>query len=416
MNTTDWRAELGTKTTEILGRYGVAGRIEVESRLVWLIGNGPTVEVSLTETDASKAALNAAGLKSVAERLARDLSRARHAASRESGSTAGWLAWAKVLPTFALVALGIWMAFRYLTPNQHMASNAWSPKKGAHSSRGVQSPPAKLVEKQVLDDQNCVRTVTRIQQGGAVTPLDIDGWVVELSLVSAQDDLLPTAAALKDYFQLRADGIERTHHAANTPMLNQTDAQQAAVLISKEPLATVSPNAASGILVTWRGQYVTPYFSESDRTEYVKVADALFNALHASHGALYARCIQGGARHLGSWFRGPNVGAALWMLVTEMGVISGSVRVPGLGASSGLENYEAPLKYLAETVGPITRRKAAYILSPSGGFVSERIGQFATVEFPFSPANRASLASLAIARKVWPTTDNRTIPAASAMP
>jgi hypothetical protein len=415
VNTTDWRAELGTKTTEILGRYGVAGRVEVESRLVWLIGNGPTVEVSLNEADAANAALNPAGLKTLAERLARDLSRARRAASRESGSTAGWQAWAKVLPTLTMVALGVWMAFRYLTPH-HITSSDWSSKKSAHLSHGVQSPSAKLVEKQVLDDQNCLRTVTRIQQGGTVTPLDIDGWVVELSLVSAVNDLLPTAASLNNYFQLRPDGIERTHHAANTPGLNQTDAQQAGVLISKEPLATVSPNAASGIVITWRGQYVTPYFSESDRTEYFKVADSLFNSLHASHGALYARCIQGGARYLGSWFRGPNVGAALWMLVTEMGVVSGSVRVPSLGASSGLEDYEAPLKYLAETVGPITRRKAAYVLSTSGGFVSERVGQFATIEFPFSPANRASLASTAIAHKVWPTTDNRTIPAASAMP
>ena len=415
MNTTDWRAELGTKTTEILGRYGVAGRVEVESRLVWLIGNGPTVEVRLTEVDASKAVLSPAELKSLAERLARDLSRARRAASRESGSAAGWVAWAKLLPTLAIVAFGAWMAFRYLTPHQPTTSSTWS-KKGAHLSHGIQSPSTKLVEKQALDDQSCLRTVTRIQQGGTVTPLDIDGWVVELSLVSAENDLLPTAAPLNDYFQLRSDGIERTHHAADTPMLNQTDAQQAAVLISKEPLATVNPNAASGILITWRGQYVTPYFHESDRTEYLKVANSLFDALHASHGALYARCIQGGARYLGSWFRGPNVGAALWMLVTEMGVISGAVRVPGLGASFGLENCEAPLKYLAKTVGPITRSKAAYLLSTSGGFVSERVGKFATVEFPFSPANRASLASWAIARKVWPTTDSRAVPVASVVP
>jgi len=415
VNTTDWRAELGTKTTEILGRYGVAGRVEVESRLVWLIGNGPTVEVSLTEADASKAVLSPAALKSLAERLARDLSRARQAASRESGSTAGWLAWAKVLPTLAIVALGMWMAFRYLTPHQQTTSSTWS-KKGTHLSQVTQIPSARSEEKQVLDDQSCLRTVTRIQHGGTVTPLDIDGWVVELSLVSTQNDLLPTAALLNDYFQLRSDSIERTHHAANTPRLNQTDAQQAAVLISKEPLATVNPNAASGILITWRGQYVTPYFHESDRMEYLKVADSLFNALHASHGALYARCIQGGARYLGSWFRGPNVGAAVWMLVTEMGVVSGSVRVPGLGASYGLENCQAPLKYLAETVGPISRRKAAYLLSSSGGFVSERIGQSATVEFPFSPANRASLASSTIAHKVWPIADSRAIPVPSTMP
>jgi len=395
---TDWRAELGAKTTESLGRFGVAGRVEVESHLVWLIGNGPTVEVALMESDPARIEQDPGQLQPIAERLARDLARARRKAAGQTGGSVGWLASARLLTPLVLVALAGWLAFRYLLPQKAPPERA---NLGAKLNRGLRSPAPKLSDKQLLDDQNCLRTVSRIQQGGTVTALDIDGWVVELSLLSALADLTPDAPALAEHFPMRPGELERKHHSEYTPLLNRRDSQQAGVLISKEPLASVAPRIKAGIVITWRGQYVAPYFDPTERAEYLKLASVLYEELHASHGALYARCVQGPARYLGSWFRGPDVGGALLMLVAAMEVTGGSAHAVDSDSPSGPEQWRGAMQELAEKLKPVTRSRAAYALSSSGGTVSERLGQFATVEFPFSPANRANLASSAIAAKVW---------------
>jgi hypothetical protein len=233
---------------------------------------------------------------------------------------------------------------------------------------------------------------------------------VELSLLSESPRLDPAIAALDNYFPRQPGSIERTHHAPNTPLLNQAQGDAAGVLVSKTPLA-VSGLRGSGITITWRGKYVMRYFDQVDRSEYTKVADALFLDLGASYGALYARCIQAPARYVGSWFRGPTVGGALWILVAEMEVVSGSATVPSSTAGNSPENWTEPLHSLAEKLQGVTRKRAALILASSGGSVSERPGQFATVEFPFSPANRANLAASAIARKVWPGDSTPVAPA-----
>jgi hypothetical protein len=399
----DWRAELGTRTTEILGRFGVAGRVEVESQLVWLIGHGPTVEVRLSESDLAMAALGSTQQKPIAERLARELARARRKAAGDAGSASSWAQWAKLIPPLALTSLGIWAAFHYLAPRGAADVRSLSAK-GARLNRGLQSPAKQVPERQALDDQSCLRTVTRIQQGGTVSPLDTDGWVVELALLSERDNLNPAATALNDYFPLQAGSIERTHHGPNTPLLNDTQGESAGVLISKDPLG-LSGIRGSGISITWRGKYVARYFDPTERAEYISVANALFADVNASYGALYARCVQGAARYLGTWFRGPTVGGALWMLVAEMEVVSGSVSVPGLNAGSEPDVWSAPLSQLADKLQNVSRKRAALVLANSGGTVSERPGQSATVEFPFSPANRANLAAATIARRVWPSAD-----------
>lgn len=399
MTNTDWQAELGAKTTEALGRFGVAGRVDVERHLVWLIGHGPTVEVRLTESDVSAATQSPTELLALAERLARELSRARRRATGQTSARDSWLAWLRLPVPLALLAIGLWLAFRYLQPKPS-ATDGSQPKD--HQVRGSHSASARFADKQVLDVQNCQRTVTRIQQGGTVTPLDIDGWVVELSLIGTQVTLVPSAPALDQHFPTRPGGRERSHHSVHTPILNQADATQSLVLISNEPLSTVTPQPGSGVVITWHGQYVAPYFQPNERSEYIRLAGVLFEDLKASYGALYARCAQSPARYLGSWFRGPDVGAALWMLVAEMEIASGSARLRLSAESSQTDEVRSALGRLAATVHPITRKRAAYVLASSGGTVSEKLGRYASVEFPFAPGNRANLASSSIAHQVWP--------------
>ncbi len=208
-----WRAELGARTTEILGRFGVAGRVEVEGQLVWLIGHGPTVEVALPELLTTSAAQTPKELERIAERLARDLAAARRRAAGKAVVETGWLSWLKLVPPLAVMFIGAWAAVRYLSPHRsRLAPAAALASSGIARAAVAAADPS--AEKHAHDYRTCLQTVTRIQQGGSVTALDTDGWVVELSLISDNPDLSPSSAVLLDYF---ASSTQR--HRANLALV-----------------------------------------------------------------------------------------------------------------------------------------------------------------------------------------------------
>lgn len=392
-----WRAELGARTTEILGRFGVAGRVEVEGQLVWLIGHGPTVEVALPELSTTSAAQTPVELNRLAERLARDLATARRRAVGKSESDSGWLGWLKLVPPVLIVLIGVWVAVRYLLPHRNKLTSGTSI---ALSSvvRPTASAADPSADKRERDYRACTQTVARIQQGGSVTPLDIDGWVVELSLISDRPDLDPASTALGDFFEHRPNDIERSLRWSGAPILSQVDPSSAGVLVSKEPLAQAAPGTGSGIKITWRGQYVASYFKEFEREEFTHLADSLYQSTGARYAGLYARCAQGVARYLGSWFRGPDVGGAAWSLIAEIGLFADVPQVPTVKSGDGPEQWAIPLNRLSILAHSMTRKQAAFILASSAGSVSERAGQSATFEFPFAQGLRANTASLRLIR------------------
>ncbi len=392
MTETGWRAELGARTTEILGRFGVAGRVEVEGQLVWLIGHGPTVEVALPELTTTSAAQTPQELERLAERLARDLASARRRAAGKSDSDSSWVGWLKLLPPISIMVLVTWAAAHYLLPSRN------PPKSGSSLNTSTVARPTTLAagpatDKRERDYLSCIQTVTRIQQGGSVTPLDIDGWVVELSLISDDADLDPSSAALSEFFEKRPNDIERSQHWAGSPSLAGVNPSLAGVLVSKEPLAEAAPVTGSGVKITWRGQYVSKYFNELERQEYIHLADALYRTTNARYGAMYARCAQGTARYLGAWFRGPDVGGAVWSLIAEIGMFADVPQVPGVKSGDGPAQWLIPLNRIAILAHPLTRKQVAFALSSTAGAVSERPGSSATLEFPFSQGYRANAAS-----------------------
>ena len=392
MAETGWRAELGARTTEILGRFGVAGRVQVEGQLVWLIGHGPTVEVAIPELSTTSAAQTPLELERLAERLARDLANARRHAVGKSDSESGWLGWLKLVPPVFIVVIGTWAAARYLLPrgNRLTSAAALGHSAVARATLAVTDPSA---DKRERDYRACLQTVARIQHGGSVTPLDIDGWVVELSLISDKPDLDPSSKVLGDFFEKRPNDIERSQKWTGAPLLTQIDASVSGVLVSKEPLAEAAHVTGSGIKITWKGRYVKLYFNELERREYVDLADSLYRATGARYAALYARCAQGEARYLGSWFRGPDVGGAAWTLIAEVGLFADVPQIPNIKSGDGPEQWSAPLNRIAILAHSLTRKRATLILSSTAGSVSERPGQSATLEFPFSQGFRANTAS-----------------------
>ena len=190
-----------------LGRFGVAGRVEVEGQLVWLIGHGPTVEVALPELLTTSAAQTPAELQRIAERLARDLRTVDDTPSENPSLTPAGSGGFNQFRGARRRSRGASAAVRYLLPNRNRPA---SPIALAASGTSITTPIAVDVsaEERARDYQACLQTVARIQHGGSVTPLDIDGWVVELSLISDKPDLNPGSAALLKYSENRPHYIE----------------------------------------------------------------------------------------------------------------------------------------------------------------------------------------------------------------
>lgn len=401
----DWRMGLAARATGQLGRFGVAGRVKIEGQLAWLIGHGPTVDVRLTENDALAAQQGPSELNVVAERIAGELARARRRAVGKVGGSNNWIAGLKLMLGMATLAAVAGAAFYYLTPRRNSnITYRHTPGKGQSVRRGSTAP---LDVDAAASDQHCTEVFNRIQRGGSVTPLDIDGWVVELSLVSNADTLTPDLPVLNDYFERRSNNIERQTKWANSPQLDHANPALAGVLVSKEPLVTAIPGGRSGIVIAWRGQYVATYFSQTDRQEYVRLAHSLYVETGAQYGALHARCVHSPSRSLGAWYRGPNVSGALSFLAAHMELFADNSSIPGSAGARGPEDLRKPLEELWIRLKAADRRKATYLLATAGGSVSERPGQFATLEFPFSPGNRAALAAHNIARNVWPSPSSR---------
>jgi len=386
-----WRAELAALTTEILGRYGVAGRVEVEGHLVWLIGHGPTVEVGLPELATTSAAQTPAELRRLAERLARDLASARRNAIGKSDSSPDWMGILKVFPAVLFVIV-VGFAIRYLVPPSAPSKSPSRSVAGTSNRKtAISSDPDQ--ERHDREYKSCLESVSRIQRGGSVTALDADGWVVELSLISESSNLDPSSTVLGEYFEPRPNDIEKKQVWTGAPLLLQLDSHGAGVLVSKEPLATAAPVMGSGIKITWRGQYASQYFKEAERREFIALADSLYRDTQSTYGALYARCAQGVARYLGAWFRGPNVGGAVWSLIAELDVFSDVPQLPGIKPGDGPEKWALALNRLASLTRSVTRKRAAFVIASSAGSVSEQPGKYATLEFPFAQGSRANTAS-----------------------
>jgi len=388
-----WRAELATKTTEILGRYGVAGRVQVEGQLVWLIGHGPTVEVGLSELATTSAAQSPGELQRLAERLARDLANARRHALGKSDDSSDIMGWLKLLPPLIFFVLVVGFAVRYLLPSSGRPKPA-STRIAASAAMGAQKTDSLGQQgKADRDYRSCIETVTRIQRGGSVTALDADGWVVELSLIIEKAELDPSLPLLREYFEIRPGGIERTQTWPSAPALRQIPSSVAGVLVSKEPLALAAPAPGTGLKITWRGQYAALFFKEAEHREFMNLSDALYLDTKATYGALYARCAQGVARYLGAWFRGPTVGGAVWALVAEMDVFSDVPQIPNVRSGDGPEQWKLPLNRMATLTRSLTRKQVALMLANTEGAVSESPGQYATIVFPFGQGSRANSAS-----------------------
>lgn len=375
--------ELLSRVQELLGRYGVAGKVSIATGQIRLVGSGPTVTADLEDVE-SMAALDPGYLRTAAERLARLLAaERRRLTANTQESRAWWWSWLRLLGGLGALAYAGWLAWQWLGRPVADATEVETPVTIARSA----APASVPLSPQAL----CRRTAARLATGGTVTRLDVDGWVIEILLLWNDRAPTPKDPVFLPFFPATDQTHTRRLAWKEDPALSATKGPNTGVIL-EQASAFVGPQPPlHGLRVLLSGGYVAPYFDQNDRARIVRLAAALYEATGADFGALYAHCEHEDARFAGSWFRGANLTEAVRCLRETMS--QGPVRPiasphPASIASGSNQSV----------LGPRQRRELAILLGHYGGMIAERPGSWSTITFPFADASRASRAAMALKR------------------
>ena len=245
----------------------------------------------------------------------------------------------------------------------------------------------------------CEQTRARVARGASIGPADVDGWVVELVLFrrAATSDL--AAAPQLDSFVRRKPGASAgTWFWPNAKSLISAQRFDAEVSVLSAP--TLGDKKLSGVRLVFSGPYVTPYFSEDLRSDYLLIADALADALSATDGALFAHCAGTDPHYVGSWFLGPNPGAAAGSLVYFMTAFDDVpvLKPDVLGAGNNDERRGRAFDTISRAAVGLDRGAAATIIGRELGMISGRPNKPFRLTFPFRDANRAKRSAVEVAR------------------
>jgi serine/threonine-protein kinase len=412
VTTVGQHSDLARQIEELLGRYGVAGAVTFDGDRFVLSGFGPKVTATAGEDAQRLEQASERERRLIAERVARELSSSRRALMKTAKGRSAWLEWLRLIGGIAVVSVGVWGAWRLVgRPAIQSAKEAAFSDDNAPSRELERSSGASLLAQRTRtpptpkrDERSpaskCESVRSRVSVGGSVSPLDVDGWVVELRLLSEREDLGAQHHALAQFFASSEVGAVKRVIWEEEPAFRAAASPSTMVQILVDPLAQVFPRARSGIRVLLMGQYASFYFDEGQRLKLTRLASALYEAVSANVGAMYARCADGRTHHLGSWFRAADLGTVSAVLVGTMGL---AAEVPHL-AEAGLAEepliYRRALAHLSDRTRKFDRNRLTLLLAEDGGMLAVRSGAWATITFPFSDGNRATRASLRIAESV----------------
>ena len=309
----------------------------------------------------------------------------------------------------ALTLGGLAVAYRYLSPNKESPFSAVSrwlrvgPVASVIASVTAPTYNASNIEHEraVIAGSACSKSRARVARGGSIGPADVEGWQVELVLLrrGPRVDLSQSSAMLP--FVRRAPGS--TTGTWVWPKADSLIAEQRFdAQIEVVPFPPLAEKNISGVSLVFSGPYVVPYFTEDQRADYFKLADAMANALGATDGALFAHCADDEAHHVGSWFLGATPGAALASLIYFMEVFSDlPVLTPQLlGSGGGPERRSRAFDAINQATASLKRDSIATLVGGELGMISGRPNQPARLTFPFRDGNRASRAGLEAARSL----------------
>jgi hypothetical protein len=399
--------ELSRRVEEQLGRYGVAGRIETAGFTLVLIGHGPRVLIDVRVEAERFASATDIERRQMVERIARELSMRRRASVAPARKKTQWLEWGRLVLGAGVICGGLFGAWQWFgKPAQRALAIAESsrgktgvePTASAHSS--ITTIPRQNANANESPSERCKTVRTRVATGGSVSPLDADGWVVELSLLSSSAEPFAELTALKTYFRPVAEGSGYRVAWNEEPTLSQLGGTSTLVQLIKEPLVSVLPQTRSGVRIVFTGQYVPLYFDSASRQSFLRLASALYEGTFSNYGALYAHCAAERTHHLGSWFRGSDWGKVSTSLVASMGLYAEVPHLIGVGFTEDpLEQRRAITKFF-DLAKKFDRERVKMLLSDDGGMIAASPGKWATYSFPFTDGNRATRTSARLTKTV----------------
>lgn len=239
----------------------------------------------------------------------------------------------------------------------------------------------------------CEATRSRVMRGGTAGPADAAGWLVELTLLDELTADAGPAPSLDPFFV----GVSPQMKAVAPGSDVLGDATNGRVELHER----VDQRLRERRFVL-HGDYVRAYFDESGRRAWVALANSLFEHTGATYGALVARCSHQSSHHVGSWFAGGSASAAVAALLHFAGVFSETpvFAKPYLPASRTARPELSLLGLFEKKTQDLDRTQLAMWLSRDQGTVSGREGQSIVIRFPYRDSNRASRASLRVARRL----------------
>lgn len=292
------------------------------------------------------------------------------------------------------------LAYRLLAPQGPgllaRLSRALGRDTNSQSARPDADPDR---ERALLGRRACDQVRLRISRGASIGPADVEGWQVELVLLargSARD--LTRDPALASFIQRHDQSAPGTWIWPSASSL--TSARRFDAEVAVNAVTDLDPNRFSGLRLVFSGPYVAPYFSETQRADYLLAADALADALSATDGALYAHCAGDDAHAIGSWFLGPTPGGALSALVyfmaahEETQILKPDLQVSGKDAQGRTRAFEL----IGKATTQLDRAATATLIGHELGMISGRAGRPSRLTYPFRDANRAARSSVEVAR------------------
>jgi len=311
------------------------------------------------------------------------------------------LRWYSALPPIAFAALtagAVAAAYHYLAPRAEPLP-AWSTSASASAAASARIDPDR--ERAWRASTACERTRARVAQGASIGPADGEGWVVELTLLRRGAPVDLTNAPGLSKFVSRSPGAQ-TGTLTWAPATHLTAQQRFDAEVSVNASLPLGEARISGLDLVFSGPYVQPYFSEEQRSDYLRLADALAEELGATDGALFARCASSTSHHIGAWFLGKTPGAATASLVYFM---AGFTDAPSLkpsvfGDSAGPPERGRAFDAINAAAARIDRSTAATLVGRELGSVSGRPEHGFRLTFPFRDADRALRAGVGIARSL----------------
>jgi serine/threonine-protein kinase len=242
----------------------------------------------------------------------------------------------------------------------------------------------------------CDATRARVLRGATVGPTDVEGWVVELSLIREGSQVWKSL----DQFVDLSRGDDAGHISwSGAPELAAIEGYTTRVEVRSTALPGESTRFQR-LDLSLHGSYVSPYFRERQRIRLVRFAHALAEFQQASLAGLYARCEGGTTHHLGSWFLGSSPGKAAASLLFFMGAYAEPAHLPRKVLTPRPDQDLAPAHALDQLIGAtadLTRKDVAKMIGSQDGMVAGP-ETFTALQFPFVDSNRSLRASRGIAR------------------